>query len=509
MAQEAGSAPAEGAVPGKGKRLPIWLLQGVTLYWIALKLAALFIGEPHADEAYYWLWGQHMSLSYFDHAPLHAWLQGAVSVAFGWNLFSLRILSIVSAAVVLYIIYLWSKRLARDDWRHHFWLTAALFYSTPLMLLYSTVAIHDRVLIACVVASIHFFAWFFADWAEGRRDRYAALYLGALFLGLATLTKYNGALLGVGIGLTVLARRDLRSLLANPHLYLAALLSIAIQTPVIAWNLAEGFASLSFHLAGRGVPHDAASVNFNGLTTVLLVSLVALSPVAVLGMVVFGFAPARPGFGGLLHSIGRWTFLASSAFFVVLSLGSNTLFYWNIVAYTAFFAVAAWFIRWRILQVVQFAYGAVVGTALLVQFSIYPILPMIGISEPSSDGLFGWSEVAGEVREAQASSGADFVAAPSWGVATRLAFALRDPDVAAITPATDAFDFWFDEAARGGMNAIVLAEPSDDERLQWLGGRFDSIELLGTVTPERFGTPMVTYRIFLARGFRPSADPAT
>ena len=135
MAQEAGSAPAEGAVPGKGKRLPIWLLQGVTLYWITLKLAALFIGEPHADEAYYWLWGQHLSLSYFDHAPLHAWLQGAVSVAFGWNLFSLRILSIVSAAVVLYIIYLWSKRLARDDWRHHFWLTAALFYSTPLMLL--------------------------------------------------------------------------------------------------------------------------------------------------------------------------------------------------------------------------------------------------------------------------------------------------------------------------------------------------------------------------------------
>ena len=73
-------------------------------------------------------------------------------------------------------------------------------------MLYTTVALHDRVLVALSLASIHFFAWFFADWIEGKR-RYGALYLGAILLGLAVLTNYNGALIGVGVALVVLAGR--------------------------------------------------------------------------------------------------------------------------------------------------------------------------------------------------------------------------------------------------------------------------------------------------------------
>lgn len=489
-----------------GKRLPLWLLQGVALYWIALKLAALFIGEPHADEAYYWLWGQHLALSYIDHAPLHAWLQGAVAAVLGWNVFALRFLSVVSAGVVLLILYLWSRRLAREDWRHQFWLSAALFYSTPLMLLYTTVAIHDRVLVACVMVSLHFFAWFFADWAEGRRDRYLALYLGALFLGLAALTKYNGALLGFGIGLAILARRDLRSLLASPHLYLAAALSIALQAPVIVWNLTEGFASLSFHLGGRPAPLDLAQVRLDGAVTMLVESLVVLSPVALFGMVIFVLSPARPGFGGMLHSVARWVFIASTLVFVVMSFTRNVLFYWNIVAYAAFFAVAAWFIRWRLLQLLQFAYGAVIGTALMVHFSFFPVLPMLGIWQPQSYGLFGWDHVAEEVLAAKTAHGAGFVAAPLWGTATRLAFALRDPDVAAITETVDAFDFWFDEGAHAGMDAIVLAEPNNSGQLDWLARHFASLEPLGTIETERFGERMFTYELYFARNFQPLQD---
>ncbi len=508
---QAAATEQQGPAPGvtgdsarpAGKRLPLRLLQGVTLYWIALKLAALFFGEPHADEAYYWLWGQHLSLSYLDHAPLHAWLQGAVSLVLGWSIFALRFLSIVSAAVVLLILYLWAKRLARDDWRHHFWLSAALFYSTPLMLLYTTVAIHDRVLVACVVVSLHFFAWFFTDWAEGKRDRFAALYLGALFLGLATLTKYSGALLGVGVGLAILARHDLRSLLRSPHLYLAAALSVAMQAPVLYWNLTEGFASIGFHLGGRVSPLDVAAFNPAGAVQMLLESLIVLSPVAVLGMAIFVFAPARPGFGGMLHSTARWVFLVSSAAFFLLSFTRNVLFYWNIVAYTAFFVIAAGFIRLRLLQLLQFAYGAVIGTALLVHFSIYPVLPLIGISQPQSEGLFGWDQIAAEVDAAKAEHGAEFVAAPTWGLATRAAFALHDPDVAAITPTVDAFDFWWDQAAHAGTDAIVLAEPNDGGLIAWMGRYFDSIEPVGSITPERFGRLMQTYDLFLARNFQP------
>lgn len=483
-------------------RLPLLFLQGVALYWIALKVMALFLGEPHADEAYYWLWGQHPALSYIDHAPFHGWLQGLVSLGLGWNLFALRFLSVVSAGVVLLILYVWARRIAKDDWRHHFWLSAALFYSTPLMLLYTTVAIHDRVLVACSVVAIHYFAWYFADWADGKRNRHGALYLAALFLGLATLTKYNGALLGVGVGVAILMRRDLWSLLRNPHLYLAALLSVAMQAPVIYWNATNGFPSLAFHLTGRSLlPLDPAHLNLGGVTTIALISIAVLSPIAIVAMAMFLFARAGQGFAGQLHHVARWVFIVSSVAFIVLALGGSALFYWNIVAYAAFFAVAAFFIRNPIAQFVQILYGAVLGAALFVHFSIVPVLPMVGVSQPDSRGLYGWEQIATAVRDAMAEHDAGFAAAPTWGLATRLAFALHDPGVASISESKDAFDFWFDDAAHAGMDAIVLTEPGVSQYLPWMERQFDSVESIGTIAVERFGEPMMTYELLLARNY--------
>ena len=41
---------------------------------IALKLYFDIVTPPIGDEAYYWMWGQKLDWSYFDHPPLHAWL---------------------------------------------------------------------------------------------------------------------------------------------------------------------------------------------------------------------------------------------------------------------------------------------------------------------------------------------------------------------------------------------------------------------------------------------------
>src|SRR6185369_2571698 len=85
--------------------------------------------------------------------------------------------------------------------------------------------------------------------ATGRDFRW--LYAAAALLGLAVLTKYNAALLGVGIALFFVVRKPLRPLWRSPHLYLAGLLSIAMQAPVLWWNATEGLASYKFHLSER------------------------------------------------------------------------------------------------------------------------------------------------------------------------------------------------------------------------------------------------------------------
>jgi 4-amino-4-deoxy-L-arabinose transferase-like glycosyltransferase len=486
------------------KFLPLWLLQAVTLYWIALKVAALFIGEPHADEAYYWVWGRHLELSYFDHAPLHAWLQGLMGLVFGTTLFGLRFLSLITAAITLYVLYLWARRLAPRNWRDYFWTSAALFYSTPLLLFYTTIAVHDRLLVALGLCAIHCFAWFFADWEEGKRDRLRWLYLGALFIGLATLSKYNGALIGIGVALVIVIRRDLRPLFANPHLYVAAGLSVLMQFPTLYWNFVHGFPSVQFHLGRAVSPFDLSAMGTGNFTPLLFESLIVLGPVTFVGICLFLLRRARDGFAGVLHATSKWIFIASSVFTLGLALTRPVLFYWNDIAYAAFFGVAAIFLRSRLLQALQLAYGLLLGTILLVHFSIYPVLHAVGIASPQVTGMYGWPEIAERVSVAQERYDAAFAAGPSWGTASRLSFALGGVDVPAINPDTDALDFWTDPERHRGADAIVLVQPRDDQgKLAYLRSQFGSFEAIDAFTIERFGLPLEPYSLYLGRDYRP------
>ncbi|HQZ12182.1 MAG TPA: glycosyltransferase family 39 protein [Devosia sp.] len=475
-----------------GATLPVRVLQAVVAYWFAIKVAALFFGEPHADEAYYWIWGQHLALSYLDHPPFHAWLQGLVSLALGWNLFALRFLSVVTSAACLWVFWIWAKRLRPDDPRPTFWLTAALFYSAPMLMLYTTVALHDRVLVLLALLSIHCFALFFATWTEGAR-RYGLLYGGAMLLGLATLTKYTGVLVGVAILLTILSRRDLRLLLRSPHVYLAALLSVAMQAPVIYWNLTEGFISAQFHLA-RGFEGPAAG--FEHVGRIVLETALLIGPFAILPIWRFLSTRAGGGFPGMLHSSAKWVFAATVVAVTLLAFFREALFYWNILAFAAVFAAGAWAFRSRLEQALHIGWGLVVMTVLFVQLALVPFL-----DSPDADRLYGESEVAAAVQAAEMAQNADFAAAGDWLQASQLAFALKDKDVASISARVDGYDFWFDDEAHRGKTAIVVIDRS--EQRAYVRSRFESFEKLGEVPVERFGIPLLTYEIYVGRGYRP------
>ena len=70
--------------------LPVWVFQVFVAILLLLKLGYSLVVPPRGDEAYYWLWGQHLELSYFDHAPFIGWAMAVSDRLFGWNLFALR-----------------------------------------------------------------------------------------------------------------------------------------------------------------------------------------------------------------------------------------------------------------------------------------------------------------------------------------------------------------------------------------------------------------------------------
>ncbi|HEX4298923.1 MAG TPA: glycosyltransferase family 39 protein, partial [Devosia sp.] len=138
-------APAEPVASGVVRR-PFRLIQLAVALLLAIKLYLSIFTPPIGDEAYYWMWGQKLGWSYFDHPPLHAWLLHLMGLLFGWNLFSLRILTWVTLGGTLWIIWLWARRLKPDDPAAWFWPSAAIYLASPLFFLMSNIAFHDHLL---------------------------------------------------------------------------------------------------------------------------------------------------------------------------------------------------------------------------------------------------------------------------------------------------------------------------------------------------------------------------
>ena len=105
-------------------RWSVLLCQLIVAYFLILKLWFDVAVTPMGDEAYYWMWGQHLSWSYLDHPPLDAWLQAVIAAIFGWSNLSARLLTWVTTGISLYVLWLWSARLSPDDRPGWFWPTA-------------------------------------------------------------------------------------------------------------------------------------------------------------------------------------------------------------------------------------------------------------------------------------------------------------------------------------------------------------------------------------------------
>jgi len=356
------------------QRSSVLALQVVVASFLALRLYMHLGADPFGDETYYWLWGQKLGLSYFDHPPFHAWLLRLVSAVFGWNQLSVRILTWFTLAGTLWIFWLWSKRLAPADPRRFFWQAAAVYLASPLFFALTLVSYNDHLLVFLCLASAHAFLTF-ADRYEARAPGHLRwLYLGAGLLGLAVLTKYNAVFLGLGLGLFVLIRPQLRPLLRNPHLYLAAALAIATQAPVFYWNLSEGFASYNFHFSERwGATSAARPANLMAPVNFLVITANSLSPFLVWPLFKFLFGRAEGAFEALAKPLAVSILAVSTVTLCAVSIWLGAYFYWNIVA---FIAVMPLLVRWlgsRFQLWLHLSFGLVAAALVAFNFSVMPL----------------------------------------------------------------------------------------------------------------------------------------
>ena len=462
--------------------------------FLALKLALLVFARPFMDETYYWLWGQHPALSYFDHPPLIGWTQALASALFGWNIVGLRIMVLITLIGDLALLYAMARHRSASAWREDFWPAAALLAATPIFFGLTNLALPDHLLIFAALLALFALQRFDTAHMAGA-PRWRWLYLAAFAVGLAILSKYLGTLLALAILAAALALTRWRPLLRSPHFYLAIALVLAMQAPVLLWNAANGWASFGFIVGGRQPLGEGFSAE--GLIGYLLGIPFVLSPFLIWPLV----KALRSSDGDL----ARLLFWLSSLAFLVASLFTNILIHWNILAYVAMLPLLVLQLRPRLVVAAHFVYGALIAAVLAMNYTVQPVVALFGPTTDYSTSLsYGWEEVVPEIARLRAEHEIGFVAGVHYSTASALAFAMRDPNVVSLAAVRDAFDDWFDPAAHAGQDALIVTDrkrglPRAVRRL------FASVEREKRIDIMRNGYRIERYTIYLARGYTPPA----
>ena len=479
--------------------------------FIALRLIYWFGSFPNPDEAYYWLWGSHPELSYFDHPPLQAWLQGLSGALFGDTLFGLRLVNLFTSIGLLWLFYLYVRPLVREHAGSALLLTFTLMLASPVMFGFLATAWPDHVMLFTSALAVLLFLRFFDGYLRDGRGDSKLLYLAGLALGLSAIAKYNSVFVAIGIFLTLLFDARLRGLFRDLRLYLAAVITLLVMTPLLLWNLEHQMASFSYHLmqrtvVGSGSHHSASIVDGIGF---FLVIVFTLSP--FMTWMVFGLIGQnkrlRREFSGYRHYLylPLWIFAASSGSFLVLSLFSPMLYYWNIVAYPYLFPLLVIYLlslngrRWAV--VLHIVYGLLFAGVMVFHTVVNPISAYVDeTGDQDSRMLYGWAEVTPRIQaHLEELKGEDVVlVATDYRKASALAFTTGRKDVVCISARRDEFDYWQEGKQYGNRTALILYDdwhPINDE----LKGLYASIETVETVEIRHWGQFIKRYYIAIGR----------
>ncbi len=192
------------------------------------------------DESYYWFWGQHLQLSYFDHPGMVGWLTwlGSKLTVFPFA-FMVRWPFIVLGTLSFFLFIKILRQLKQEPKSIH-WL--CMFYlMNPMLGLGSIFATPDVPLV---------FFWSLSFWltlqimATQKTVYYVLL---GLALGLGLCSKYHIVLFPISILLSLALSKQI-SVINPKKLLLTVLFGLIFSMPVIVWNYNNDWASFAFQL---------------------------------------------------------------------------------------------------------------------------------------------------------------------------------------------------------------------------------------------------------------------
>ncbi len=195
------------------------------------------------DEVYYVTYAQHLQWNYFDHPPMVALLIRLTTFnLFFTSEFFIRLGPILLSAINTYLVFDICTKIKNKNAG----LIAALLFSCSF---YSSIIagvfiMPDAPQLFFWIISASLLIKIVSDIEKNKNYNTTILIFGVV-AGLCIMSKIHGVFLWIGFGLYILFYK--RSLLSNGNLYLSMLISLAIISPILIWNIENNFITYTFH----------------------------------------------------------------------------------------------------------------------------------------------------------------------------------------------------------------------------------------------------------------------
>lgn len=469
--------------------------------FLLLRLIFWFAVFPNSDEAYYWLWGQHLDWSYYDHPPLQAWVEGIFTAILGRSTFSLRLPNLFSNVVFFWTYYLILRYLYGQKSQVNFWSVLLIIIASPLYFVFLSLAWHDHLLITFSLVAAYLLIRFLDSYVATNRGETWRLYGAAGAIALAGLSKYNAVFVVGGFLATILTNARLRPLLRDRRLYFAGAIAASALIPIVIWNVSNDFQSFQYYF-NRSVNPVNSGIKIGSFIGFVAFSFLIVSPFCWIGF--YRLLKTRfDQFNSVYPSVAFWVFAISSSVLAVISLISAALYYWNITAYLLLFPLLPLVLKKPNAHAI---YGLIISTLLVFHYAVFP-LPALVSQDPSVDSdsrmLFGWKEVASIVQTQSTELKSPLLITTDYRSASALAYQLNNKNVMAISDRVDQFDFWQrDQQKLAGKDAVILSDdlfPAESMVLS----KFQKVSEPTTIPIKRFGVWIKNYYVRKGYQFKP------
>ena len=194
------------------------------------------VTELLADEAYYWVYKEHLDWGFFDHPPMVAVWIYLSDLVFSGEL-GVRFFSSISYSLTLWFVW---KSIDHPKKEAYTWLFLVVFLSSVLLSVYGFITSPDTPLML-------FYAIFIYGYQQYLKHKNLRSYvLLAISIAGMMYSKYQGLLIVFFVIISNL------KLLRDPRLWLTSIMALVLYLPHLYWQWDNDFPSLRFHLVQRG-----------------------------------------------------------------------------------------------------------------------------------------------------------------------------------------------------------------------------------------------------------------